>query len=47
MNKRLHAGAVALGCLGLVLVYAGWLGWRGASPAPWVCGDETCEEAHP
>ena len=45
MNKRLHAGAVALACLGVVLAYAGWLGLRDAPQ--WTCGDPTCTEAHP
>lgn len=44
MNKRLHAGMLALTCLGVLLAYAGWLGWNAT---PFTCGDETCEEAHP
>lgn len=55
MNKSLHAGAIALACLGALLMYAGWLGLKepdGAIRAPgpertfW-CGDATCTEAHP
>lgn len=53
MNRRLHAGAVALACLGVLLAYAGWLGWtqpsgdvRAPGPIMW-CGDPTCGETHP
>lgn len=45
MNRRLHSGAIALVCLGVVLVYVGWLGLH--PPQPFTCGDPTCEEAHP
>lgn len=45
LNTRLHAGAVGLGCLGVLLIFAGWLGLR--TPVTLHCGDETCEEAHP
>lgn len=45
MNRRLHSGAVVLFCLGVLLVYVGWLGWK--APTGLHCGDETCEEAHP
>lgn len=34
MNKRLHAGVIALGCLGALLAYAGWLGLTGGAE-PW------------
>lgn len=44
MNRRLHSGAVAVFCLGVVLVYVGWLGWKTSDIH---CGDETCTEAHP
>lgn len=54
MNKGLHAGAVGLACLGVLLVYAGWLGLRGEqgairAPGEFIqhCGDMTCREAHP
>lgn len=48
MNPRLHSGAVGLFCLGVLLVYAGWLGWKTPLDKPAIhCGDETCTEAHP
>lgn len=28
MNRNLHAGAIGLFCLGVLLMYAGWLGYR-------------------
>lgn len=45
MNRKLHAGAVALACLGVLLLFAGWLGLK--TPTDFSCGDVTCEEAHP
>lgn len=47
MNRRLHAGAVALACLGVLLLAAGYLGWKGVPDEPFMCGDAFCEEAHP
>lgn len=45
MNRRLHSGAIALAALGVLLLFAGWLGLR--APVVMHCGDDTCEEAHP
>jgi hypothetical protein len=45
MNRALHSGAIALACLGVVLIFVGWAGLR--APSDIHCGDETCEEAHP
>lgn len=44
MNKRLHAGAIALAALGILLTYAGYLGLKDPDIH---CGDLTCKEAHP